>query len=107
MPIIPKVKDIPATGIEYRIRLFTAQGVLYGAPLLWQCGFVTTTVPQPPFPEGDITVPLDAFAMSLAQQFLGSAAIGFTVKVGRRWLFDNGATDFDNVGELPAPVVNR
>jgi len=107
MPIIPKVKDIPATGIEYRIRLFTPLGVLYGTPLLWQCGFVTASTPQPPYPEGDITVPLDAFAMSLGQSYLSSAGIGFTVRVGRRWLYDGGATDYDNVGELPAPAPAR
>lgn len=104
MPIIPKVKDIPATGIEYRIRLFTPASVLYGAPIFWQCGFATTTVAQPPFPDGDITTQLDAFAMSLGQHYLSSAGAGFTVKVGRRWLFDTGATDFDNVGDLP-PVA--
>lgn len=101
MPIIPKVKDIPATGIEYRIRLFTPAGVLYGTPLLWSCGFINGGTPQPPFPDGDITGPLDAFATSLGQQYLNAAAVGFTVKVGRRWLFDNGSTDYDNVADLP------
>lgn len=103
MLIVPKVKDIPATGVEYRFRIYNTVGVLYGAPLYWRAGFLITTNPQMPYPEGDITAPMDEFAMQLGQALQASSAVGFTVKVGRRWLFDGGETDYDNVGQIPAP----
>jgi hypothetical protein len=98
---VPKAKDVPATGVEYRFRIYQTSGQIYGAPLLWSCGFLNTTIPQLPYPEGDITGPLDDFAEQLAASIQAAAPPGYTVKYGRRWTFNGGETDYDNMGQIP------
>jgi hypothetical protein len=99
---VPKAKDVPATGLEYRFRIYQPNGQIYGAPLLWSCGFLTTTVPQLPYPEGDITGPLDVFAEQLATSIQSQLSAGYSVKYGRRWTFNGGETDYDSLGQIPA-----
>jgi hypothetical protein len=108
MPLnIPKIKDVPVSAVEYRIRIFQPNGSLYGAPFLFRSTLLTTTgAATLPYGEnGDIVAELDTLAMTIGTNIKNTQQVGSSVKVGRRWIYDGGNTDYDNVGEIPPITV--
>lgn len=97
MPIIPKVKNIPATGVQYRFKILRPDATIY-ATVTWSCGFIDAG--QPPWPDGDNSADLDAYALTLADRLAAAenvTATGWTVATSKRWLYAGDSTDYDPV----------